>query len=82
MQHPQDQFEEKKVLGKLSSKLKDRQFSSVDAGIKFQVKRDPQGSGSQIQLFQPQSQMQTMALELRRLHSDLAVLGQSLIEIE
>ena len=83
MQNPQDQFEEEKSSGKVEFQAQGSAiFPRVDAGINFQVKRDLQGSGSQIQLFQPQSQMQTMALELRRLHSDLAVLGQSLIEME
>ena len=57
-------------------------FPRVDTGIKDQLRGDPQRSGGQIQLFQPQIQMRTMALELRRLQSDMAALKQSLIEIE
>ena len=57
-------------------------FPRVDTGIKDQLRGDPQRSGGQIQLFQLQIQMRTMALELRRLQSDMAALKQSLIEIE
>ena len=73
MQNPQDQFEEKKVLGKLSSKLKDRQFSpELMQGSNFrwrEIRREVEvkskvNNGSGIET--PQS--------------DLAALKQSLIE--